>query len=470
MIARTGQRPVIRGGVLLLLMLVGGCKVDQQKEVAEYRKVVDLQPAKEAPLTLRQALLLANQQNERLSIEGENYLQVLINRQRAVAAFLPTVNLAPSYFFQDRVGGATGSTGQTHGLDVPVTGDINLFNGFRDQALLKYADLTIEQRKALLLDAQEALLADVTRAFYAVLRNEELIRVLEDSLKVQEERVRDIRGKREAGTARPLDVAQTEAQASATRVTLIDARNATRQSRSALAFLTGSAVQNTPLVDEYVLPDTLSTFDTLRDRALTERQDLVGAKQATLANRQLVEAAWRQYYPSVSLHLDAYLYRETIPTDRDWEGLLSLNLPLFAAGRINADVRTAWSQLRQAALFESNLTRQVVRDVELTYQSLGASEERLAELQTQVAAAQQAFDQADASYGVGLATNLERVVAQNALLNAQLQLASEEFERKVAYLDLLRAMGLLREEVEDRSARLPTTRATTQPANVPVMK
>jgi outer membrane protein len=455
----------------LAFLFVAGCKVDQQKEVAEYRKVVDLQPPKDAPLTLRQALLLANQQNERLSIEGENYLQALIQRQRATAAFLPTVNLAPSYFFRDGSSSSdSGSSDKTHGLDVPVSGQINLFNGFRDQALLKYANLTIEQRRALLLDAQEALLADVVRTFYAVLRNEEQIRVLEDSLKVQEERVRDIRGKREAGTARPLDVAQTEAQASATRVTLIDARNANRQSRSALAFLTGSAVQNTPLVDEYVLPETLLPFDTLRERALAERQDLAGGRQAALATRQLVEAAWRQYYPSVTLNLDVYLSRDTSPTDRDWEGLISLNLPLFAAGRINADVRAAWSQFRQAALFESNLTRQVVRDVETAHQSLAASEQRLAELQTQVTAAQQAFDQADASYGVGLATNLERVVAQNALLNAQLQLASEEFQRKIAYLDLLRAVGLLREEAEGRSSRLPTTRATTQPADVPKME
>jgi outer membrane protein TolC len=132
-------------------------------------------------------------------------------------------------------------------------------------------------------------------------------------------------------------------------------------------------------------------------------------------------------------------------------------------------VREAWSNFRQSALFESNLARQVVRDVEQAHQNLAASELRLAELQTQVTAARQAFDQADASYNVGLATNLERVVAQDRLLNAELQLAGEEFGRKIAYLDLLRAVGGLREELEGRVARLPTTRATSQPANVPVM-
>lgn len=473
-----GGRPVtyisirlVCSALLATLLAIGGCRVDQDKEVAEYRKVVDLQPAQSGPLTLGQALLLANQQNEQLAIEGENYLQALIDRQRAVANFLPTVDLAPSYFFRDRSGSGSNGNGSSprSGLDVPVTANINLFNGFRDVALLRVSELTIEQRRALLLDAQEALLADVVRVFYDVLRNEELIRVLENSLKVQEERVRDIRGRQAAGVARPLDVAQTEAQASATRVTLIDARNAAKNSRSALAFLTGSPVQNTPLLDEYTLPPTVAPFDQLRETALQQRQDLVGARNATLANRQNVEAAFRQYYPSVSLNFDYFLTRDSTPTDRDWEGVFDIHLPIFSAGRIRADVREAWSLFRQSVLFEKNLTRQVERDVELAHQNLAASEMRLAELQTQLAAAKAAFEQADASYNVGLATNLERVVAQDRLLNAELELASEEFGRKIAYLDLLRAIGLLREEVEGRSLKLPTTRAATQPANVPVL-
>lgn len=461
-----------------LLMLAAGCQVDQEKEVAEYRKLVDLPPATQpvltGPLTLRQALLLANQQNERLSIEGENYLQALINRQRAVAGFLPTVNLSPSYFRRDATGSSTsnsntagGSSAQTSGLDVSVVGDINLFNGFADVARLRASDLTIEQRRALLLDAQEALLADVVRVFFDVLRNEELIRVLENSLKVQDERVRDIRGRQAAGVARPLDVAQTEAQASSTRVTLVDARNAVRNGRAALAFLVGSPVMQLPLVDAYLLPEAIVPLESLHSIAQKQRQDLIGAQQAVLASRQQVEAAFRQYYPSVSLNLEGFLYRETIPDARRWEALLSANVPIFAAGRIQADVREAWSLYRQAGLFSSQLSRQVFRETEQAYQNLVSSEQRLAELQTQVAAARAAFEQAEASYNVGLATNLERVVAQDRLLSAELDLAGEQFTRKIAYLDLLRAIGGLREELETRATTMPTTRAATQPAAVP---
>ena len=122
--------------------------------------------------------------------------------------------------------------------------------------------------------------------------------------------------------------------------------------------------------------------------------------------------------------------------------------PLFSAGIIDADVRAAWSQYRQAVLEQSLLRRQVAQDVQLAYQNLAASEKRIAELEVQVAAAQQAFNQADQSYNVGLATNLERVTAQDQLLSAQLGLTSARFDRTLEYLSLARATGSLRARLE----------------------
>src|SRR5687767_12579439 len=121
------RMPTLRRGrfflpltALLVLSATSGCAVDQKKEVARYEEVLRanlLAQEKEftpgEPLTLRQALDLANRQNERLAIEGENYLQALIERKRAAAAFLPTVSLVPTYSFRETVdtGGANDDGG-----------------------------------------------------------------------------------------------------------------------------------------------------------------------------------------------------------------------------------------------------------------------------------------------------------------------------------------------------------------------
>ena len=101
------------------LAICCGC-VNQQKEVSLYRRVLEKEgspqvPAlpQEKPLTLRQALLLANQHNERLASSGEDYLQAIIDKDRAFAGFLPTVSLAPSFTMIDRPTVETPSLKQT---------------------------------------------------------------------------------------------------------------------------------------------------------------------------------------------------------------------------------------------------------------------------------------------------------------------------------------------------------------------
>ncbi|MBC8108005.1 MAG: TolC family protein [Anaerolineae bacterium] len=456
--------------ICLIALMLCGCAVNQEKEVAKYRGVIDtgvrgatvdpLAPGES--LTLRRAMLLTNQNNENLNLSGEDYLQAMIDKDRAFASFLPTISLRPAVNVRDRGRSDDNDDSNTNTrrttTDVPLSGEMNLFNGFRDIANLRRSVATIDQRRELLLDLQQTLLLDTAQAFYAVLRAERSVDVLRSSLAVQDERLRDVRGKQQAGLARPLDVAQTEAQASATRVSLLQAARDVQNARTALAFLIAQSIGDSPLLDELSIARTTESVEQILVDALEKRRDLLAARAAVLSTRQEVEFAVGQYYPSISLNVNYFLSRQSTPTDSDWNALFAANLPLFSAGLIEADVRTAWSRHRQARLDESLLSRQIESDVLRAHQNLISSDEQLRELQLQLAAAQQAQRQADESYRVGLATNLDRIQAQDQLLSTQLQLTSEEFNRKVFYLTLLRASGELIDG--DPTVLGPTTQPT----------
>ncbi len=456
-----------------LAAAIGGCAVDQNREVQRYRQQVDLKNAATRPallpsewpagkvLTLREAMYLANQQNEQLSIEGENYLQALIGRQRAVALFLPTADLTGTSTLAESAGAAN----STHTTDAFLSGRINLFNGFRDVAQLRAANLTIEQRRYLLLDLQESLLADVVRGYHQVLLSEAQIQVLQSSVGVQEARVRDVTQRQRAGLARPLDVAQTQAQLSETKVALIGAQNIQRNARQALVLLTNALVADAPVVEIGALPQQVGELADLQQRALQKRPDVLAARQARDAARQRVEVAVGQYYPSASLNLQYFLYRETPPEDRSWDSVLQVNLPVFSAGQIEADVRAAWSQFRQASLTESLLRRQVLQQVDQAYTNYNDSIRRLAEREIQLTAGRLATEQADASYQAGLATNLERITAQDQYLTAQIGLTNEKYSQYVFATDLLRSVGGVRLWLEQAAAASTTApAAATQPA------
>lgn len=458
------RRPILYA-TLAFLFFVAGCALDQEKEVRRYRKVLDRDVTATAvdyapgeTLTLQRALLLANRDNERLAIAGENYLQALIEKDRAAGSFFPTVGLEPSYTVAHRAtagsGGAVGTIGgfrivgrTLQRFEAPVVSRVSLFNGFGDVARLRGARAEAERQRLLLLDQQALVLLDVAQVYFQVLRSERQVAVLEASLRLQEERVADVEARQQAGLARPLDVSQTRAQSAATRVSLVSARSDVNNGRTTLATLIG-----VPRVDGPLSPafgDDLSTgvalppLESFEEKALSSREDVVASRAAIRAARQAVHGAISQYYPSVNLNLTGFLYRENFTDASKWTAVLNANLPIFTAGQIEADVRRAWSELRQAALFESLTRREALQGVRLAYENVSASRQRLTGLATQVQAAREALEQSEGSYRVGLATNLERLTAQSDLLSAELQLASEQFDQALLLMDLTRFTGRL---------------------------
>ena len=233
--------------------------------------------------------------------------------------------------------------------------------------------------------------------------------------------------------------------------------------RSTLAFVVGVPSVAQKLVDDLTVPDRRADESEFEAQALTHRQDLLAAGAQVAAARHSVDVAISEYYPSVSLNAAGFLYREFYSDASKWDAILSANVPIFSAGRIKADVRAAWSRLRQAALSESQVRRQAFEDVQTSYQNVLTSERRIKELQEEVRAADEALRQAQAQFNNGLAILLDVLTAQDQLLSAQLNLTSARFDRSVFYLNLLRASGQLLPYVGGKPTSRPTTDATSPP-------
>jgi outer membrane protein TolC len=440
--------------VILMVFLVAGCSVDQAREVQTYRKILDAgQPRPPAPfsagdpLSLKRALALANANNEQLARTGEDYLQALIDKDRAFARFLPTIGFAPSYMREEKStinagNPLIGSIVRQETLDAPLHANANV-NPFQDAPAIWAATSSAQQWRALLLDRQAILLLDVAQTYYQVMRSEKQVQVLEHSVKVQQQRVNDMYVQRRVGVARPVDVSQAEAQLAATRSTLIQARNDGLRGRAMLAQLMGVSAVEGPLVAGFEVPRENRPADRLLAIADSHRQDLQAARLLVQAAAQRLQAAWGAYFPSVSLNLSRYLYRESFPDDVDWTGLIQVNLPIFSAGLAHAKVRTAYSKLRQAHLAETGLRRMVLKQLRIATQDLAADRQQIDQLGIRVAAAKEAMRQADAAYAAGLGTHLERLVAQDQLLSAELASTEEQFNHTVDYLRLMRTLGLL---------------------------
>lgn len=163
------------------------------------------------------------------------------------------------------------------------------------------------------------------RALEATAFTDQSVLVLANSIDVQEARVKDIRAKREAGLARILDVAQTEAQAAATRVALIGARSNAVRGRALLGLAIGSETAvRSKLTDDLAVPETVPDLGLLLQQAALTRQDLVAARATVQAAEQGVYQAFSQYLPSATFSAEYFLHRESIPSTSEWIDLTTI--------------------------------------------------------------------------------------------------------------------------------------------------
>jgi outer membrane protein TolC len=485
-IARLLTRKVVSSTVLftavaaLVVMALNGC-VNQQHEVAKYRKILDGPHAPAIPdysdgLSLQSALLLANRNYEQIAISGEDYLQALIDKDRAYSNFLPTISLAPEITYTNKPSsgvtasgsssnsggtGTTGGTGTAGGTgtgslttvagagaktvrtDVPVAAGYSNFNFFGSLANLYRLASTVDEQRALLLDMQQQILLETAQTYYEVLSAEQSVEVLRDSVKVQDEALKVQRGEYRAGLATYLAVAQIESQDAATRAELTAAIAQAHTGRQTLEFLIDAPVMDVPLVDRLDVPAELLPMAQALSIAQDNRQDLAAARYAIRVARQNVNQQLAAYSPSVTVNLDYYLHKETVPSNLEWAGIFSANVPIFTGGLLYQNVRQAWSQFRQAWLEESNTSRQVREQVQQAYENVLSEARQLPDLRIEVSSAQEALRQSQTSLQVGEGTYLDLITAQNQLLSAQLSYTTAEFNYKVYYLDFLRAMGIL---------------------------
>ena len=486
--------------VAALLPLVAGC-VNWSGDVARYRAVLDADQASVrpdfalgAPLSLPDALRVANADNETIALAGEDYVQALAAKMRQAGTFLPTLTLVPTYTVTRTasVGGAGGFV-ITPGVGTdPVTGDpttdntggvvqivgggseggtsdrfsapLNAaYNGsLSDVSDYRAAARTVEQRAQLLLDQREQILLAVAQAYYDVLRFERQAGVLRNSVALREEQVRDQEARERLGAGRPLDVAQSRADLAGTRAQLLAAEASGDNARSALARLMGVAAVAGELTDDYAVPDDVPPLDDWLALAATGRHDLAAAARNVESARLAVESAIRRYYPSVGLNFAYFLYNDP-DTGQRWTGGVTANLPIFSALQIESDIRRAWSVYRQAGLAYSRTLRQVVDDVAQNRRNLAAGRERVAQLALQVDAARQAVELATRAYDLGGGTNLDRLQQQDNLLTAELNLLDERYATKTDHLALLRAAGRLATALADPPAP-PGPASVTIPA------
>ncbi|MBD1910992.1 MULTISPECIES: TolC family protein [unclassified Leptolyngbya] len=411
------------------------------------------------PLTLQQAVALAERNNPELET-----VRLQLNQRRAEleeqrAALFPNVSLNSSLTASEgqqqevTTNVFTGET-ETVGDEVDVIFggnirvDYDIFTSGLRSAQIDAAENNLRVQELQLEAQTEQLRFEVSQDYFDLQRADEQLRIRRDALNQALQNLRDAQALERAGVGTRFDVLQAEVDVANRQQELVQSLSDQQVARRQLAQrLNISQTVNLAAADPVEVngdwPLTLeeSIVQAFRNRAELEQQ-LV---QRDFSENQR-QAANAQYGPQVSAFAQ-YQVQDALSNDEtgvedDWTLGLQLNWRLFDAGAGTAQARQQEIGIQIA---ESNFAdaRSTVRfQVEQAYFNLQANQTNIATARLNVERATESLRLARLRFQAGVGT-------QSDVLRAQTELTQAEFNLVEAILGYNQSLAQLRRSVSN---------------------
>ena len=319
------------------------------------------------------------------------------------------------------------------------------FSG-RVASLISGARASYEQSAADLENVRLLLTADLATAYFNLRQTDIELDVLEKAIALQGRSLGIARTRYDLGAGSGLDVAQQQALIDNTLAQVDLLRRQRAQFQHALAALTGTPA---PLFS--VDPDPREMTPPavpigVPSDILERRPDVASAERAMAAANAQVGVANAAFYPSITLGASAGQQTRDIDRLFDRPSLvwsLGVNLlqPLIDGGRIRANFDFAKAGYEVTVANYRRVVLTAMQEAEDGIIGLAALERASDQSRISVASQQKVLDLVNTRYEGGVASPLEVIVAQQALLSNQRLAAQIVGQRLLTTVFLVKALG-----------------------------
>jgi outer membrane protein len=336
-----------------------------------------------------------------------------------------------------------------------------LFDGFQTKNNVHSAEAQVQASFENLRNTEMNTLFNAASAYMDVIRDRRIAVLTEQNLEFLNEQARAARSRLEVGEGTRTDVAQADASRSEAVAQLAAARANALASAANYRAIVGEDPGNlkpaAPLAK--LLPKSV---DAAYAMAESQHPAILSAQHVVDAAGFAVKSAEGQLLPQITgvASVDSG-FTNTQPFD---PGAIfgggntsggangtntsasigaQINIPLYQAGRVSAQVRQAKEQLGQARIDVDVSRDQVRQAVTSAWTSYTAARENVTANRETVAATQLALNGVIEERNVGQRTTLDVLNAQQDVITAQVNLASSERDVVVGSYAILSAIGAL---------------------------
>ena len=326
----------------------------------------------------------------------------------------------------------------------------SLFN-FKNIEKTRAANESLKSAQYNYKDARELVVLAVGNSYLLAIATAARIETTEAQLNNAHALYNKAVDQQKAGLSPAIDTLRSQVELQTRQQQLIQARNDFSKQLLSLARTIGL-----PPGQQFVLTDkapyealTPLPVEIYLQRAYTSRSDyqaaLAQVRSAELARR----AASAGRYPSVDLDAN-YGDIGVTPAHSNgtWQVNGSLNIPIFAGGKVHSDVLEAEAQLKQSRSQLGDLRGRIDYEVRAALLDLDASAQQVEVARSAVDLAEQTFAQSQDRFAAGVTDNLEVVQAQESVASAHDSYIQSLYAHNLAKVELARAIGDAEEGVK----------------------
>src|SRR3984893_14898805 len=334
----------------------------------------------------------------------------------------------------------------THDYSVGVSAswEIDFFGrlqSLNDQALQQYF-ATAQARKAV----QILLVSQVADQYLTLLADDELLAVTQRTLETAKASYKLALLQFQTGTGTELSVRQAETVVEQANANHAAQERGRAKAENALVLLIGQ-----PLPSDLPAPAPFNSQTLLADipaglpsDLLTRRPDIMQAEATLRGANANIGAARAAFFPTISLTGNLGTASSALgglfkAGSLAWSFLPSLTLPIFEAGKLqaNLDVATVQKDIN-VAQYEKTI-QTAFREVSDGLAARGTYDDQVASLERFTNAEQRSLDLSDMRFRNGVDNYLNVLTAQTALYSAEQTLVAARLARLTNLVDLYRS-------------------------------
>lgn len=406
----------------------------------------------QVPLTLRNAIDTALQNNFDIQIAKNTAEINKISNTYGVAGGLPSVNATAGdnnsvYNLKQKTSSGldiTKNDVKSSSLNASLNASIVLFNGFKIIATKRRLSLLQNQSELQLNQQIQNIIAAVMVTYYDILRQQSYLNIIQSSRDVSLKKYDIIKERTNVGMANEADLLQAQMDLNMSEQNLKGQQLIIEQEKTNLLQLMGVKEYFPVVVHDTILIDNNIRKDSIIDY-LQNNQQYLSADQQVKITEQIVKELRAQRYPSIRLSTGYnFVYNSSTAgfnlfTQNYGPSVgATLQIPIFNGNIYKTQQEVASYNVKNSRLQKESLLSLLKADALKTYQSYESTLQQLVSQQKSYDDAGRLVSIVIMRFRLNQATILDVKAAQNSFEAAGYMFINLQYAAKIAEIELKR--------------------------------